>query len=250
MRWKAVIIDDELNNIENLSLLLQEYCPTVEVTGSAINAAKGKEIIVALLPDIVFLDIQMPEESGFDLLQSLDSIDFEVIFVTAFDKYGIQAVKFSAVDYLLKPVNIEELKKAVDKTAARLQVKRENEHIRNLLQYIKQPAPAGDHKLALPGARETRFVFVKDILYCKSDNAYTTFFLLNKEKIIVSKSIREYEELLYPYGIIRTHQSYLVNKHFVESFKKEDEGYLLLQDKTVIPISRLKKEFVKKELQL
>ena len=230
MKWNAIIVDDEPNNIENLTLLLQEYCPGIQVAGSAINAVEGRKMITTLQPQIVFLDIQMPKESGFDLLKSLDNIDFEVVFITAYDKYGIQAVKFSAVDYLLKPVNIEELKKAVEKTIAKLNAKRENENIRNLLQYIRQPASAGDHKLALPGSKETRFVFVKDILYCKSDNTYTSFFLLNKEKIMVSKPIREYEALLYPYGIIRTHQSYLVNKHYVESYKKEDEGYLMLRD--------------------
>lgn len=248
MDWKAVIVDDEPNNIENLTSLLNEYCKNVQVTGRAENAEEGKAVICRLKPDIVFLDIQMPDHTGFDLLKSLDVIDFEVIFVTAYDKYGIQAVKFSAVDYLLKPVNIEELKVAVENAIHKLTKRQENENIKNLLHYLKTNHLPDEHRIALSGSKEVRFVSVRDILYCKSDNVYTTFFIRGQGKTMVSKPMKEFEELLTSYGFIRTHQSYLVNKSFVRSYSKEDGGYLLMEDMSQIPVSRQKKEDVKREL--
>lgn len=248
MVWKAIIIDDEPNNIENLTSLLNEYCRDIQVIGQAENADEGKSVISRLKPDMVFLDIQMPDQSGFDLLKSLDVIDFEVIFVTAYDKYGIQAVKFSAVDYLLKPVNIEELKTAAGNAIQKLTSRQENENIRNLLHYLKTTHVPDEHKIALSDAKEVRFIGVRDILYCKSDNVYTTFFIRGQDKIMVSRPMKEYEDLLVSYGFIRTHQSYLVNKSFIRSYSKEDGGYLLLEDRSQIPVSRQKKEDVKKAL--
>jgi two-component system LytT family response regulator len=246
----ALLIDDEPNNLDNLSILLQQYCPAIAVTGTAMNAAQARLRIATLQPDLVFLDIQMPDESGFALLQSLPEITFEIIFVTAFDQYGINAIKFSALDYLLKPIAIEELTGAVEKAIKRITEKKQNSNIQNLLQLLQSPLTLSEHKIALPDSRETRLVPAKDIIRCQSQNVYTTFFFSNGEKLVVSKAIKEYEELLTPYGFIRSHQSHLVNKRHIKSFIKEDNGYLLMADGFSAPIARQKKEYVKRVLQL
>ncbi|MEO8172024.1 MAG: LytTR family DNA-binding domain-containing protein [Sediminibacterium sp.] len=249
MLISAVIIDDEQNNIENLEILLEQYCPQLTIVASASNATEGESIILQHDPDIVFLDIQMPEKSGFAMLQSLKRHDFELIFVTAFDQYGIQAVKFSALDYLLKPINIEELKIAVHKAIYRSSEKKQNKKLENLLQVLEHQQQKNLHRIALTSAKETRFIRTQDIIRCESSNNYTTFFLFGREKIMTSKPIFEYEEILVHYGFIRCHQSHLVNKKHIKSWVKEDGGFLLLDDNTQVPISRQKKEYVKGELE-
>jgi two-component system, LytTR family, response regulator len=241
----TVIIDDEQNNIDNLSILLHTYCPQVTVLARALNANDGEQIILKHKPDLVFLDIQMPEKNGFDMLKSLNSFDFEIIFVTAYDQYGIQAVKFSAIDYLLKPINIDDLKQAVQKAAMKSTQKRHNAQLENLIQLVQQKQQKQFHRIALQSTKETRFVEPDKIVRCESSNNYTTFFLSNGEKILTSKPIFEYEEMLQDYGFVRCHQSHLVNKTFVKSWIKEEGGYLLMEDNTQIPISRNKKEGLK-----
>jgi two-component system LytT family response regulator len=249
MTINAVIIDDEQNNIDNLQYLLTRHCPQVQVKATARNADTGKTIIEQQQPDLVFLDIQMPGKNGFELLQSLPGYRFEVIFVTAFDQYGIQAVKFAAIDYLLKPIHAEELKTAVNKVAEKNKQQKQNLQIENLLQLLQYQQQKEEHRIALPTARETRFVHTQDIVRCESANNYTTFYFTNKEKLMVSKPIYEYEELLSSYGFIRCHQSHLVNKRYIRSWIKEDGGYLLLEDQTHIPVSRQKKDLLKEQLE-
>jgi two-component system LytT family response regulator len=241
---KALIIDDEKNNIGNIERLLVQHNLPVTIVGSATNADDGIKAILEHHPDLLFLDIQMPEKNGFDVLKALPHHNFEVIFVTAFDQYGIQAVKFSAIDYLLKPVNPDELKIAINKVAAKLSRKKDNLQLENLMQLIRDKDAKKDHKLALATTKEIRFVNTSDIIRCESSNAYTQFFLTDGKNILVSKPIFEYEELLASYDFIRCHQSHLVNKIFIKSLVKEDAGYLLLADDTRIPISRSKKEMV------
>jgi two-component system LytT family response regulator len=248
MQVKAVIIDDEQNNIDNLSVLLQKHCPEVAIAATARNAAEGKAIILQQQPDLVFLDIQMPGKNGFDLLKSLPAATFEIIFVTAYDQYGIQAIKFSAIDYLLKPVNTEELKTAVNHVVRRSQKKKQNLQLENLMSLLQAQQNKEEHRIALTTLKETRFVYTKEIVHCIASNNYTSFYLTGGEKIIVSKPVYEYEEILGAYGFIRCHQSHLVNKKYIKSWLKEDGGYLLLQDGTQVPVSRNKKEQVKAEL--
>ena len=244
----AVIIDDEQNNIDNLSILLRQYCPQLEITGEATNATDGEKLILQLNPDIVFLDIQMPGKNGFDMLQSLRTHNFELIFVTAFEQYGIQAVKFSAIDYLLKPINTDELKAAVQKAIYRSSEKKQNKKLENLLEVLQNEQQKDTHRIALTSAKETRFIKTKEIIRCESSNNYTTFYILGGERIMVSKPIFEYEEMLQGYGFIRCHQTHLVNKRFIKSLVKQDGGYLLLEDGMEIPVSRMKREVVRKEL--
>jgi two-component system LytT family response regulator len=243
---RAVLIDDEKNNLDNLRQLLAAYCPSVEVTGIAMNAIEGKKVIHEQKPDLLFLDIQMPQKTGFDLLRELDNYSFEVIFVTAYDQFAIQAVRFAAVDYLLKPVNIEELQAAVDRAESRSRQKKQNQQLENLLQLLNQKKD--EHRIALATLKETRFVNTGSIVRCESSNNYTSFFLKDGEKLIVSKPIYEFEELLAGYGFIRPHQSYLVNLRYIKSFLKEDGGTLLMEDGVQVPVSRSKKEDVLRAL--
>ncbi|MGE9311281.1 LytR/AlgR family response regulator transcription factor [Niabella sp. CJ426] len=245
---QTIIIDDEQNNVENLEGLLHLYCPQVHILGTAINADEGIVLIQNLKPQLVFLDIQMPGKTGFEMLKELPDYSFEIILITAYDQYGIQAIKFSAVDYLLKPVNIEELKVAVQKAESRVKSKMQNYELENLLQLIKNREQKSTHKLALPTLKETRFVNPRDIIRCESSNAYTSFFLSSGEKIIVSRPIYEYEELLAGFDFIRCHQSHLVNKEHIKSWVKEDGGYLILDNGDEIPISRSKKEILTQAL--
>ncbi|MEO7046561.1 MAG: LytTR family DNA-binding domain-containing protein [Ferruginibacter sp.] len=242
----AVIIDDEQNNIDNLKSLLRKHCSEVEISGTAINAKEGREIILHHNPDIVFLDIQMPGENGFDLLKSLSNYSFEVIFVTAFDQYGIKAVKFAAIDYLLKPINVDELKIAVKKAIDKKQRMNQNEQLQNLMQLLKDNQK--EHRIALPSTHEIRYAKPSEIIRCESSNNYTTFHFVSREKLLISKPIYFYEELLLDYNFVRCHQSHLVNKKFISSFIKEDSGSLLLEDQTRIPVSKSKKEKIKEWL--
>ncbi|MBX2921798.1 MAG: response regulator transcription factor [Chitinophagaceae bacterium] len=240
----AVIIDDERNNIDNLEGLLKRYCPQVRITGVAVNAADGAALIKRLDPQLIFLDIQMPGKNGFDMLKDLQDHHFEAILVTAYDQYGINAIKFSAIDYLLKPLNIEELKSAVQKAEKRIKEKMQNHELKNLLQLIKNREEKSTHKLALPTLKETRFVSPADIIRCESSNAYTSFYISTGEKIVVSKPIYEYDELLSDFGFIRCHQSHLVNKEYIKSWVKGDGGYLVMQTGGEIPVSKSKREMV------
>lgn len=245
---KGIIIDDESHNIINLQRLLEKYCLEVTIIGSSSDSNEAITLIKNAKPDLVFLDIQMPNKDGFQVLQDLNSYDFEVIFVTAFSQYGIQAIKFSAIDYLLKPIDVEELKKAVAKAKERLKHKNQNMQLQNLLHHLQESKNSAEHRIAISSLKETRFVYVKNIVRCESENSYTLFFTDDGETIISTVPLYEYDEMLSGYGFIRCHQSHLVNKKAVKSLIKEDGYSLLLFNQTIIPVSRQKKDLVKKLL--
>lgn len=245
---KAILIDDEISNLENLQTLLTKHCQQVNIISTAQNVNDAVDAIEKHLPNLVFLDIQIGKQTGFDVLKKLSKQNFEVIFVTAYDHYGIQAVKFAALDYLLKPIDIEELKTAVTKAEQKLLSQNQSAQLDFLLQQLKNPEP-NISKIALQMQSEIRYVALSDIIRCEADNTYTFFFLANGEKILVSKSLKEYADLLKPNGFLRTHQSHLVNPLFVKSWLKEDGGILLLTSGEKIPISKPNKETVKQALQ-
>lgn len=249
MSIKAVLIDDEKNGLDNLQQLLRRHCPAIEIAATAMNADDGKNIILQHQPDLVFLDIQMPGKNGFDLLQSLPHQDFEIIFVTAYDQYGIQAVKFAAVDYLLKPINPTDLEKAVQRAIDRTKNKKQNLQLENLIRILQQQQNKEEHRIALTTLKETRFVYPRQIVRCESSNSYTSFLLSDGEKLLVSRPIFEFEELLQDYGFIRCHQSHLVNKKYIRSWVKEEGGYLLLENGEQLPVSKNKKDKVREALQ-
>lgn len=244
---RTVIIDDEPNNVENIQGIVSRHCPEIDILSTASNAEEGITEIKKHQPDLIFLDIQMPERSGFDMLLAFPEISFEIIFITAYDQYGIQAIKFSALDYLLKPLDIAEFKKAVDKAVAKVVARQKNKKIENLLDYIRM-GHKDFPKIALPTQQEIRYVRVDEIIRCEADNNYTTFFTQHGEKILVCKTLKEFAELLVPYGFKRTHQSHLVNIQYIKSFLREDGGLLLMQDQSRIPISRQHRDNIKEAL--
>lgn len=244
---KAIIIEDEKKNIVHLKGLLKQF-PVVELVGEAGDAVDGLELIARTQPDLLFLDIHLPGKSGFELLASIGEYRFEVIFITAYDQYGIQAIKFSALDYLLKPVKFDELYRAIQKAAKRTENNQTGEQIRNLLSIVTENKK--DHRIALSLMKEIRFVNPIEIIRFEAANNYTNIYLESGEKLLVSKGLFEFSELLDDYHFIRCHQSHLVNRKFIKSILKEDTiSELLLTDgSTRIPVSRLKKDEVKEKL--
>lgn len=246
---KALIVDDEGSNRENLQQLLQRYAPDVNVCALAEDVDQALKAITHQQPELVFLDIQLQGQSGFDLLKQVDEINFEIIFVTAYDQYGIQAVKFAALDYLLKPIDIDELTTAISKARKAILLKQKNERLNYLLEYLKDDNHV-KARIALPMFGETRYVNINDIVRCEADNTYTRFLLTGGEQIIVSKTLKEYADMLANYGFLRTHQSHLVNMAYIKSWLREDGGSLLLTDHTKIPVSKLNREKVKEGLAI
>lgn len=245
---RAILIDDENSNLENLRILLEKHCPQVTIIATAQSVRDAVDVIENYVPDLVFLDIQMGDKTGFDVLKLLPMRNFDVIFVTAYDQYGIEAIKFAALDYLLKPIDIEELMHAVKKAERKFTRQIQTSQLDFLLQQLKKPEPTIS-KIALPMQSEIRYVSLSEIIRCEADNTYTHFFLSNGEKILVSKSLKEYSDLLRPNGFLRTHQSHLVNPKYVKSWLKEDGGILLLISGDKIPISKPNKDIVKQALQ-
>jgi two-component system LytT family response regulator len=244
---KSVIIDDEINNCQNLQNILTRYCPEVDILGMAQSAADGLELIIKTKPELVFLDIQMPGGSGFDLLESINNPNFDVIFVTAYDQFAVKAIRKSALDYLLKPVNILDLKEAVSRAIEKRNLQPiKNELIQNYLE--NQQTIESQRKIALPTAERLLFVKVIDIIRCKGENNYTQICLKEGKSVLVSKTLKEYEELLTEDGFLRVHQSHLINKLHVLSYEKRDGGYLKMTDGSSVSISRQRKEFVLSEL--
>jgi len=248
---RAIIVDDEENNRENLNSLIEEYCEDVEVVGLADSVDTALKLIRSQKPDLVFLDRKMPKKDGFRLLESLSEINFEVIIVTAYNQYAIKAIRFCAVDYLLKPIDINELTNAVENVSQRISQKLENDRLRQLANFLNNNAPK---KIGLASQHRVDFVEISKICRCESDDNYTHFFLDNGEKMTVSKTLKEFEELLVDYGFIRIHQSHLVNSSHIKSYQKSDGGYITMDDGAVIPISRTRRNDIigriRKELQI
>ena len=244
---RALIVDDEASNRENLRQLLQVYAPDVQIAAEADDVESGLKCILQHRPELVFLDIQLHAQSGFDLLKQCGEINFEIIFVTAYDQYGIQAIKFSALDYLLKPIDIDELKAAVAKARKAIGHKQKNQRLNYLLEYLKDDNQTRP-RIALPLFNETRYVNIADIVRCEADNTYTRFILHNGEQVLVSKTLKEYADMLSAHHFIRSHQSHLVNAAYIKSWLREDGGSLLLTDGTKIPVSKLNREKVKEML--
>jgi two-component system, LytTR family, response regulator len=237
---KGVIVDDELKSRESLQILLQDFCKDVEVAAVCQNVEEGYLAIVRHKPDVVFLDIQMQRETGFDLLEKFKRIDFEVVFTTAYSEYAIKAFKFSAIDYLLKPIDIEELNAAVDKIR-----NRKNSNISERIQqlgYNLKPDSPQRYRLALPSNDGLVFVKVEEVMYCEADSNYTIVHLVNEKKHMVSRTLKEYEELLSGHDFFRIHNSYLINLNFIKNYVRGEGGYVIMKNGTSLDVSKRKKE--------
>ncbi len=244
---RAIIVDDEPYCCDTLETMLEKYCPEIQLLAVCHS---GEEAIAAIShhkPDLVFLDIEMPRMNGFDMLQKIGAINFEIIFTTSFDQYALRAIRFSALDYLLKPIDKEDLQTAVHKVIQRTQ-KPIEQQLQLLMQKLQQPTNP-INKIALPTMEGLQMVPVESILYCESDSNYTTFHLKNKQKIIVSRTLKEMEEMLEEYSFARVHSSYLVNLQEVNKYIKGEGGYLVLNDGSTINVSTSRKKLLLAKLQ-
>lgn len=238
---KTVIIEDEQKSREVLASIIQKNCPELELVGFASNVKQGVELIKSKSPDLVFLDISMPDGSGFDLLSQINDQKFELIFATASDQHAVKAIKFSACDYLLKPIDTDELREAVLKVINRRREKPSMENLQFLIQHLKR-ADENFQKITLPTGNAYEIVNIKDIIRCEADGSYTNFYLQDKRKLMISAGLKHYEELLPETEFIRVHHHHLINMHHVVRFLKEDGGYAVMSDGSKIEISRRKKE--------
>jgi two-component system, LytTR family, response regulator len=237
---KALIIDDESNNQELISNLLKSYCEKVEVVGTANSVESGYKAIQTLKPDLVFLDIQMPDGSGFDLLKMVKAIDFKVIFVTAHQEFAIEAFKFSAIDYLLKPLAPLNLIEAVKKVEESISKDDLNLKYQTLLSNVSEPTK-NKRRIVLKTMERIYSVDVMDVIRFEADGNYTKVFLTDGKKIMVSRLIKEYDELLSDVGFLRVHQSHLINTNYLFFFEKA-EGNVVMKDNSVVPVSNRKRE--------
>ena len=244
----ATIVDDEPDCCESLAMLLERYCPEVKVLDICYSAETAIQSIKEHQPQILFLDIEMPFMNGFELLEKLGNINFELIFTTSYDQYAIKAIRFSALDYLLKPIDREELQRAVQKCAQR------NQHplpqqLDLLLQKLKHPnIPVS--KIAIPTIEGFQLVAVESIISCESEGNYTHLFLTNKRKITASRTLKDIEEMLENYPFIRVHNSYIANINEVEKYIRGEGGYLVMSDGSSINVSKSRKDFLLKKLSL
>ncbi|MFZ4412347.1 MAG: LytR/AlgR family response regulator transcription factor [Bacteroidales bacterium] len=240
---KAIIIDDEKKSREALMGLIDRYCPDVFVLIQAEGCIDGIQKVNEYNPDIVFLDIQMPDGSGFNFLEAFDDFKFEVIFTTAHDQYAIKAIKYSALDYLLKPINPDDLKEAIDKFLQKQDRGQINKNIKVLLENMKLSGSASK-KIILSTSEGIHILSTDEIIRCESDDYYTKFFLTNGNPILISKTLKQNEAMLSDFNFIRPHKSHLVNIKFIKSYLKVDGGYILMTDGSKIPVSRRKRESI------
>lgn len=229
----AVIIDDIESARKSLKDDLAHYCENIQIVGEAEGVVSGAKVIKETNPDIIFLDIQMNDGSGFDLLEILPDLDSNVIFTTASDQYAIKAFKFSAIDYLLKPIDPDDLVKAVEKASKESGGK---EKLGILKENFNSPK-----KIALNTLEKIHIANVQDILRCESSVNYTMFYFNDNTKVLVTKTLKEYDKMLTPQGFLRPHQSHLINLEFVKEFVKLDGGYIVMKDGSKVPVSTRKR---------
>ena len=244
---KAIIIDDEQHCINRIEHILKEYCLNeVELTGSFETVDEGLAAIKKLKPQLVFLDVEIHDKTGFDLLKQIPEIDFEVIFTTAYDKYAVQAFKFSAIDYLLKPVDADELQQAINKLKEKFSKTEMSQKLDALFHNLKT-IKSGSKKICVPVLNGLIFLNIEDIVRCESSINYTTLFMKDKQKILVAKTLKEFEELLSEYNFFRVHNSHLLNLDYIKSYNKGKGGSVSMTDGSEIEVStRRKEEFLKR----
>jgi two-component system LytT family response regulator len=237
---RAMIVDDEKLSAQTLSKLLERHCPDVDIVGSFHKPTDALAAIRTLNPEVVFLDIEMPGMNGFDMLEAIDEINFDVIFTTAYDEYALKAFKVSAMDYLLKPIDEEELITAVDKLKHKLDHSISQQHMELLLTNLQ--SKDNFPKLAIPSLEGLEFVNVEDILHCDADRNYTTIHTVQGEQFVFSKTLKEIEKLLPEQFFFRTHQSHLVNLRHIKKYVRGTGGELILNNGKHIRVAKAKKE--------
>ena len=239
---KAILVDDEPDGIRTLKKMLESHCPNVEVAATCSNAASAKQELERIRPDVVFLDIQMPGKSGLDLLTEMPEKEFEVIFVTAHNEYMLQALQYSAADYLLKPVDEDRLIEAVQRVETRIQAEKK-EWTETLMHNLNKAGSPSEMKLCLPTLKGFIVVKLDDIIYCEAERSYTIFHLDGKRTVTVSKSLIEYDNLLHETQFFRIHKSFLINLNHIKEYQRGEGGLVIMNDNAEIEVSRRKKEF-------
>jgi len=240
MKIRSLICDDEDSNRDNLRHLLTEYCPDIEIIGESDSNESTLRLILKENPDLVFLDIRMHKKTVFEVLAQIDKPRFEIIFVTAYDEYAFKAIKFNALDYLLKPIDISELQKSVQKVKNKIVAQNENQLLRNLITNLQ--LEDADKKIALPQENEIVFVPIKEIIRCQAESNYTRFYFISGKSLIISRTLKEFDLALSGYNFVRVHQSHLINAKQIASYVKQDGGYLKMLDGTSVPIARSRRD--------
>lgn len=238
---RCILIDDETNSLEMMEWLLKTYCPDVQVDAMCDSAQLGIESIRRYKPDVVFLDIEMPHMNGFDMLEQFDTLDFDVVFCTAYDQFAIKAFKYSALNYLLKPVDPDDLQETVRRIEAKKSVPTRAQ-IELLMQGLQQVQKSGVSRIALTTGDGLLFVSTNDILYCQAESNYTSVVLADGKKIVVSKVLKDIEEALAGPDFYRVHNSFLVNINRIQKFVRGDGGYVVMEDGADISISRSRRQ--------
>ena len=237
---KVIIIDDEPDNVKLLALQLKMYCPQVQVMAECTESEEGYIKINELQPDLVFLDIEMPVMNGFQLLEKIGTINFSLVFVTAYDQFAVKAFRFSALDYLLKPIDGKDLKAAVEKAEKRLWP------LTQQLNLLKQQLKNGDKvlpdKIALPYQNGVTFAEIKNVIYCESDNNYTRIHAVDGSKYMVAKTLGDIQEVLEERNFLRVHRQYLINLNHIKKYVRGEGNYVILSNNQSIPVARNKKE--------
>jgi two-component system LytT family response regulator len=238
---KAILVDDELNSLQNLRQKLDEFCPDLEVIAMAQKPEEAMLLIKHHKPDVVFLDIEMPKMSGFRMLDELGECDFEIIFTTAYNHYAIDAIRISAFDYLMKPIAIKELQTAVDRLS-KLRVSSQTKDKIDILKTSMSEKKSQDDKIAIPTSEGLEFIPIKNILRIESSSNYSKIFFKEGKNILVTKLLKDFEDMLQPYRFYRIHNSHLINLSYIQKFVKANGGQVLLQDGSLIDVARRKKE--------
>ena len=235
-KLKAIIVEDELASRETLTSYLIKYCPNVELIDEADSVKSGLEVIKKHKPDVVFLDIEMPFGNAFDLLEQIEKVDFEVVFVTAYSNYAIQALNMSASYYILKPISIDELVKAVEKITQKRTEQEMPVHSKVLLENI-QAVNKHNHKIVLPQLNGFDVVKINDIIRCQANDNFTEFYLTNGTKKLISRTLKFYEDLLKDFDFVRVHKSHLINIQYVVKYLKGKGGQVEMTDGSVVDVS-------------
>ncbi len=238
---RTILIDDERSARETMRHQLGKYVPAVEVLGEADSVESGISLIREIKPDLVFMDIELPIGSGFDILDATQDLKFQVIFVTAFSQYALQAFKFSAADYLLKPLRISELIEAVDRAFAPDQIGLAQQKL-GVLAHNMNPVGQAQPRLVLPDLTGFAVVEVHTIIRCESERNYTRFFFTDQPSALITRTMKDYEDLLVNHGFFRIHQSHLINLAFVKRYIRGKGGDVEMSDKSLLPVSRTKKD--------
>lgn len=239
---KTIIVDDEPRGINTIKKILELYCTDVQLIETCTDADSAKEKILQLQPDLVFLDIAMPGKTSLTMLSEMKNIPFQIIFVTAHNEYSLQAFKYSAVDYLLKPVHEDLLINAVQRASKRIQDGLVNRNVETLLYNIQQTKTTKDIKLCIPSLKGFQVIRLSDIIFCESETSYTVFHLTDNQKLVSSKPIFEYEQMLETNDFVRIHRSYLVNINHVVEYRRGEGGTVVLQNGAELEVSRRKKD--------